>query len=761
MEERLKKIEEDFKAAEEDKAKMRKEVEEMKKVVEEDKEEQERMKRKLEKVEEDEHKTKKKQDEDRERLEDALGCVKAEAETAAQIIVNDARKEFVDIRGNMEGLKDMVLGLAQGARTELDGFLRELQGAREELDQVKRQATDTFLEVKAKIEELERKGQSGETKMSGFLLTKTITPKAFGGKVEEWRAWKDDAMDYFDEIQKGIREHLEAAGRHKPSADWRNQGKSLYRALKKLTDGDARKIVMSVKTEDGWEAWHALCQNLEAGINARMGVALSEVTGIMHKPAATPAETRKMIPEMERRFKEAEELMVQVGAETGLDDTFKKAMLLGIIDRTTRQMTANDIEATEGYQKVKERILRFVNNVTAGAGEVGGIGRAEDPTGGLGSYGGAWSAPTGIPAWGQQEEGADGDLNRMGNIQCHACGQFGHYARECFKGGKGKASKGEKGKGANYAGGFGKAGKGGKGGQKGEGKARGGKDSKGKGKGPVHGACWTCGGSHFQRDCPQGKGGSVRGLEGPWEAWTSHNEQDAPLRLTSLKKVPRKETEAVATGASGPAPLDLEDERDAAEEIAERVWELVRSKRSKKKARQKAELEAKDPVLMTWASTEMGEKEKSEELNIFKAVEPSGLNAAEQKEWELLELAVDSGANETVIGEEMLEGVETKEGPASRKGVKYEIANGLQIPNLGEKEFVGESEEGIKRALCVQVAEVNKALLSVSKVVKAGNTVVFDEEGSFIEDKRTGQRMWMREDGGMYMLKMWVRNPGF
>ena len=35
----------------------------------------------------------------------------------------------------------------------------------------------------------------------------------------------------------------------------------------------------------------------------------------------------------------------------------------------------------------------------------------------------------------------------------------------------------------------------------------------------------------------------------------------------------------------------------------------------------------------------------------------------------------------------MLEGVETKEGSASRKGVKYEIANGIQIPNLGEKEW--------------------------------------------------------------------------
>ena len=41
----------------------------------------------------------------------------------------------------------------------------------------------------------------------------------------------------------------------------------------------------------------------------------------------------------------------------------------------------------------------------------------------------------------------------------------------------------------------------------------------------------------------------------------------------------------------------------------------------------------------------------------------------------------------------------------------------------------------------------------------AGNRVVFDESGSFIEDKRSGEKMWLREDNGMYMLKMYVKIP--
>ena len=41
-------------------------------------------------------------------------------------------------------------------------------------------------------------------------------------------------------------------------------------------------------------------------------------------------------------------------------------------------------------------------------------------------------------------------------------------------------------------------------------------------------------------------------------------------------------------------------------------------------------------------------------------------------------------------------------------------------------------------------------------MVAAGNRVVFDDE-SYIEDKRTGERMWMRDEGAMYALKMWVK----
>jgi len=140
-------------------------------------------------------------------------------------------------------------------------------------------------------------------------------------------------------------------------------------------------------------------------------------------------------------------------------------------------------------------------------------------------------------------------------------------------------------------------------------------------------------------------------------------------------------------------------------------------------------------------------------------VVPEGVYAVSEEEWEEIDMAVDSGATETVIGEHMLCGIETVEGEACKKGVQYEVASGTLIPNLGEKKFIAVGEGGEMRKMKAQVCEVNKALLSVKRVLQAGNRVVFEKSGSYIEDETSGERMYLHEEGGMYMLKLWVRKP--
>ena len=149
-------------------------------------------------------------------------------------------------------------------------------------------------------------------------------------------------------------------------------------------------------------------------------------------------------------------------------------------------------------------------------------------------------------------------------------------------------------------------------------------------------------------------------------------------------------------------------------------------------------------------------KEKAQELRIIRTIEPETVNSVTTKnKWEVIDLVVDSGASETEISEDMLPNIPIKQGDASRRGVQYEVANGVRIPNFGEKKFQGYSEEKTVRSITTQVCEVNKGLLSVRKVVEAGNRVVFDSKGS---DKKTHERMYMRDEAGMYMLRMYVRN---
>ena len=68
-------------------------------------------------------------------------------------------------------------------------------------------------------------------------------------------------------------------------------------------------------------------------------------------------------------------------------------------------------------------------------------------------------------------------------------------------------------------------------------------------------------------------------------------------------------------------------------------------------------------------------------------ITPEGLGAMGENEWEQFELAVDSGASETVVNENMIVSALAQDGVSSRNGVEYEVANGIRIPNLGENDL--------------------------------------------------------------------------
>ena len=141
-------------------------------------------------------------------------------------------------------------------------------------------------------------------------------------------------------------------------------------------------------------------------------------------------------------------------------------------------------------------------------------------------------------------------------------------------------------------------------------------------------------------------------------------------------------------------------------------------------------------------------------------------NTEEGEEWRLMPrpLVIDSGAAETVLPTDWFTGHELKETEESRGGQFYVCAGGKEIPNYGERTLTlstldWSSVRNMTFQVTFQVTDVTKALGSVSKIVANGNKVVFDESGSFIENKRSRERLWMREDNGVYVLDVYVAPP--
>ena len=62
----------------------------------------------------------------------------------------------------------------------------------------------------------------------------------------------------------------------------------------------------------------------------------------------------------------------------------------------------------------------------------------------------------------------------------------------------------------------------------------------------------------------------------------------------------------------------------------------------------------------------------------------------------------------------------------------------------------------------LNLAKVTKPLAAVSQICKAGHRVVMDlegSEGSFIENKATGERTNIYLENGVFVMDVWVSPP--
>ena len=124
---------------------------------------------------------------------------------------------------------------------------------------------------------------------------------------------------------------------------------------------------------------------------------------------------------------------------------------------------------------------------------------------------------------------------------------------------------------------------------------------------------------------------------------------------------------------------------------------------------------------------------------------------------------MDSGASETVMSEDTLSGViDIREGAACKRGVHYQCADGMDIPNLGERRCLMWTEGAAQpRHVNMQVADVHKALLSLSRCADMGFESRFGRSMGALIDEETGEVVPLQRKGNLYVLRCWLKAAPF
>ena len=106
----------------------------------------------------------------------------------------------------------------------------------------------------------------------------------------------------------------------------------------------------------------------------------------------------------------------------------------------------------------------------------------------------------------------------------------------------------------------------------------------------------------------------------------------------------------------------------------------------------------------------------------------------------------------------MLSSIRTESTEASRAGEEYEVANGHAILNEGQKPCIMMTPGSqVAQEITFQVADVHKALLSISRVADLGFDCVLGKTGGKLVDTVTGECIPLQTRENLYVLRAWVK----
>ena len=534
----------------------------------------------------------------------------------------------------------------------------------------------------ATTEARERQEMSRETRKKLEIRNMKITE--FDGDKEKWDEWSHNFASGIraqnSEIYKEMLKAEESAEDvDEESKDPRISAMSneLYDILAQTCKGKAHTMVRTVEDCGGLRAWQKLYQ---AG-NPRTMATSIQLLGEVTRPPQV-----KNIADVEASIDRWEKSLQKIRKEheEELSKTMKIAVFTNFMPTSIQEYIYVNVNKSTKYEEIMEKVKVLVRNkVGATAMDVGQL----------------QEVPPGLQTW--EDEWTE--VGAIGHVQCHNCGKFGHFARDCFmkgKGGKGGgkdfgkgAQKGfggkDYGKGNFNVKGYGGYGKGYSkgydgGGGKANGKGYGGEAYGGKGgypgKGGYQGTCFGCGEvGHKRAECT--KAANVGSIDewGGQQGETQHVEETTKV-IESVWMIG-----------------NVNIEKD------EKEWETIKRQKMKQ--------------VKTWKKVNLFEKDERQ------------INFESNNHFEALkEFSKDHFAT---------------------------VKQMEQVPicniSVGEKLTR-------QAAMDFNEAEVQRPLASAACVTASGNGIWMDSTGGYIQNLTTGEKMSVRVENKTYVYDVMMED---